>query len=112
MNKNFIIRDREAGNVIDSFNTLEEAQRELSIYEENDREEGIYKDDFYEIVLNPEVLTQIANHFVELYSDEIESVTPDMISEWWGMTCDQYGCSQENKGEVLSQIENEILTHI
>lgn len=50
MNTIFAIRDRESGNVIDKFNSLEEAQTELAKYEENDKQEGIYEEDFYEIV--------------------------------------------------------------
>ena len=46
----FAIRDRESGNVIDKFNSLEEAQSELARYEESDNQEGIYEEDFYEIV--------------------------------------------------------------
>lgn len=50
MKANYVIRDREAGNVIDKFNTLEDAQIELARYEENDKMDGIYEPDFYEIV--------------------------------------------------------------
>lgn len=58
--------------------------------------------------------TQIAKHFIDVYSEEVENneVTSDMISEWWGMTCDQYGTSQENKGEVLEDIEKAIWNEI
>ena len=46
---NIVIRDREAGNVIEHFNTVEEAQKELERYEEHDRKDGVYVEDFYEI---------------------------------------------------------------
>ena len=45
-----IIRDREAGNVIEHFNTLEEAEKKLAEYEEQDKRDNIYVKDFYEIV--------------------------------------------------------------
>lgn len=45
----FIIRDKEAGNIIDSFSTLDEAKRELAKYEHQDKKEGSYEADFYEI---------------------------------------------------------------
>lgn len=45
----WIIRDREAGNKIDCFTTLEEAKRTLKEYEEQDKIDGIYEPDFYEI---------------------------------------------------------------
>ena len=46
----YVIRDREAGNVIDTFCTYEEARAALERYENDDRDEGIYDEDFYEIV--------------------------------------------------------------
>lgn len=45
----YIIRDREAGNMVDYFDTLEEAQTALAEYEEQDKKDGIYEEDFYEI---------------------------------------------------------------
>lgn len=45
----YIIRDREAGNYIDSFATEIEAQEALRNYEEQDKKDGIYEPDFYEI---------------------------------------------------------------
>lgn len=58
----------------------------------------------------PEIINQAAKHFVEVYSEEIENneVTSDMIYEWWGMTCDQYGYSQENKSDVIDEIEDAV----
>lgn len=46
----YVIRDREAGNEITHFDTMEEAQAELERFEENDKTEGTYEEDFYEIV--------------------------------------------------------------
>ena len=46
----FIIRDREAGNFIDSFDSYEKAFTALNEYEAEDRAEGIYVPEFYEIV--------------------------------------------------------------
>lgn len=46
----YTIRDREAGNIIDTFCTYEEARQELDRYEEDDKANGIYTEDFYEIV--------------------------------------------------------------
>ena len=48
--KNYKIQDREAGNIIETGLTYEEAQAILAQFEENDKEEGIYEEDFYEIV--------------------------------------------------------------
>lgn len=46
----YIIQDREAGNRIDSFQSLEEAEKALSEYEESDKNENTYTPNFYEIV--------------------------------------------------------------
>lgn len=45
----YIIQDREAGNIISSFETLEDAEAELEQYEEEDKREGTWTPDFYEI---------------------------------------------------------------
>ena len=46
----WIVRDRETGTRIDIFDTLEEAERALKEYESDDKKEGVYTPDFYEIV--------------------------------------------------------------
>lgn len=55
-------------------------------------------------------LQQIAEHFTQLYAEEIAAneVNDDCIHEWWTMTCDQYGYSQEDKDEVLEEVQREI----
>ena len=47
----YVVRDREAGNVITQFKTMEEAQKELEKYEEQDKKDGTYSEDFYEIAV-------------------------------------------------------------
>ena len=47
--KNFIIQDSEAGNFIESFNTLIEAKNKLIEFENKDKKDGIYTPNFYEI---------------------------------------------------------------
>lgn len=47
--KEFVIRDREAGNVIEQYNTLEEARLALTKFKEHDKKEGIFIPNFYEI---------------------------------------------------------------
>lgn len=46
----YVIRDREAGNEIDEFETMDEALEELARFEEIDKMDGNYTPDFYEIV--------------------------------------------------------------
>ena len=49
--KTYTIQDKECGNPIDDFNSLEEAQDALKDYEQQDKEDGIYTPNFYEIIL-------------------------------------------------------------
>lgn len=49
----YVIRDREAGNEIERFATREEAEQQLAAYEEQDRADGTYEEDFYEIKALP-----------------------------------------------------------
>lgn len=45
----YIVRDREAGNEIERFETIEEARVALRKYEEQDKTDDTYEEDFYEI---------------------------------------------------------------
>ena len=45
----FKVRDRQGGNVIDSFDSLEAAMYTLNEYEDADKLDGIYEENFYEI---------------------------------------------------------------
>ena len=53
-NIKYITCDREAGNVIDEFATLSEAEAAICTYEEEDRANGCYEDNFYMIKVNEE----------------------------------------------------------
>lgn len=46
----YLIRDYEAGNLIESCNTLEEAQAIVRQYEKQDKADGTFTEDFYEII--------------------------------------------------------------
>lgn len=48
--KNYKIQDTEAGNFIEEFDTLQKAKNMLANYESQDKKEGVYVPDFYEIV--------------------------------------------------------------
>ena len=47
----YVVRDREAGNVITQFETMKEAQKELEKYIAEDEKDGVYVEDFYEIAV-------------------------------------------------------------
>lgn len=49
MKSKFYTRDAEAGNIIDSFNTYEDAEEAIRMYEEEDKQNGDYQQNFYEI---------------------------------------------------------------
>ena len=52
----YIIRDREAGNIIDTgIPTYDDAVRIVQEYEQTDKQENTYTDNFYEIVSESEV---------------------------------------------------------
>lgn len=42
--------DKEAGNKIEMFNSIEEAEKAIISYEEEDRREGTYTPNFYDII--------------------------------------------------------------
>ena len=44
----YVTRDREAGNVIDEFATMAEAEAAIEEYEAEDLKNGVYEPDFYE----------------------------------------------------------------
>ena len=46
----YIICDRETGTFVDEFETLAEAEAELTRFEASDKDDGIFEENFYEIV--------------------------------------------------------------
>lgn len=46
----FIVRDKEAGNIIDTFDTEAEANNAVAEYEANDMENETFEENFYEVV--------------------------------------------------------------
>jgi hypothetical protein len=50
MNLKYQIQDREAGNVIEKHLSLNEAEDILELMEREDRKDGTYTENFYEIV--------------------------------------------------------------
>ena len=61
-----VIRDREAGNIIDSFRTMDDAKKALAEYEEQDKKEWTYEENFYEI----------ATPLMDKLKEEIEEAWP------------------------------------
>lgn len=104
----YIIRDREAGNEIARFDSMEEAKAELKKYEEADKKEGTFTEDFYEIV---EQLLKVDFFSVQVnYTGEFDSYTQD---DWESMAqdracrCDPYDSTQEMPEDEAKKIEGE-----
>lgn len=57
--KPFVTRDREAGNVIDEFADLDDAKDAVESYEDEDRKNGDYTENFYE------VYNQLTNEIID-----------------------------------------------
>ena len=45
----YITQDREAGNRIESFDTLADAEHAIELYEVDDKQNGVYTPNFYEV---------------------------------------------------------------
>lgn len=63
----YTIQDREAGNYIDSFNTLAEAQKEIKKFERADKQHNAYTSDFYELMKYQAQQVADAEHFKNVY---------------------------------------------
>lgn len=46
-----VVRDREAGNIIEQVNSYDEGEEVLARFEAEDKAEGIYEEDFYEVAI-------------------------------------------------------------
>ena len=78
----YIIQDREAGNIIDEFKSLEEAQQELEKYERQDKQDKCYSRNFYEIVERQDrsdLVTYIRDNLDEIDVAEIDIAIDRMM---------------------------------
>ena len=67
----YVVRDREAGNVITQFKTMKEAQKELERYEAQDKKDGVYVEDFYEVA----VIDQIKEvHIMKIWKNDTSTM--------------------------------------
>ena len=48
-NMQWVTRDRKHGNIIECFDGKEDAEQAIISYEQEDKEDGVYEDDFYEV---------------------------------------------------------------
>lgn len=76
---NFFTRDKESGIIIDGFITLDEAKEAIREYEAEDKADGSYTDDFYEIVAFKDVAEY---HTEPMYASDKED--KDFLVRWEG----------------------------
>ena len=57
--KPYLIISRESGDVIEHSDTVSEAENIIREYETEDKDNGIFSDDFYEIIINPKFVRKI-----------------------------------------------------
>lgn len=62
----YIIRDREAGNIIEQVSTRKEAETVLKKFEEEDKQDGNYTEDFYEIVEESPEISEIVRNMTDM----------------------------------------------
>lgn len=73
----FVVRDREAGNIIDTFATREKAEEAIAMYEDEDRQDDCYTPDFYEVY---EMEEDMLNGIYEKNSYEVyDNVTEEIV---------------------------------
>lgn len=56
--------------------------------------------------MNTELLSQITTFFVNLYSDELDVITPDCIYEWWSMNWSNW--VEDTDQDIYNEIEKAI----
>lgn len=80
-NYRYAIRDTEAGNMIAKFETLEAAELELAAYEAEDKKDGTYTPDFYEVIELEEVSDDAAEIIDAGLYDAAVALMDDEIRE-------------------------------
>lgn len=80
--KTWTVRDREAGNEIDYYDSYEAAKEGLEMFEDSDREEGIYEKDFYEVAeIEKENYTLPLAKFLHIRYTNPSYTNPNMTAE-------------------------------
>lgn len=49
--KKYIVTDSQTNTFIDQFDSFEEAQKEIEKFERHDKSEGIFTENFYQIII-------------------------------------------------------------
>ena len=107
----FIIRDREAGNLVCSYSTREEAEKALAEFEAEDKKDGIYEPDFYEIINQDEKV--VVNLTTEEKLDRIGKMTAAELLDaldyyhrhWNPIDKDMWESRDLVKAEIIRRME-------
>ena len=78
MKKVYVIQNRETGTFIDRFEILDEAVEQLYNYEEENKRDGVYVEDFYEIV---EQVEHEDSDKVSIFASYIDDDTKKRVKE-------------------------------
>ena len=80
----FIIRDRETGTRIEAVETYGEALETIEEYEEEDRKDGNYIEDYYEIVSDKDTKYIVMDYRDgDLFTEEFDNVAEAVMSADW-----------------------------
>ena len=80
----FIIRDRETGARIEAVETYGEALETIEEYEEEDRKDGNYIEDYYEIVSDKDTKYIVMDYRDgDLFTEEFDNVAEAVMSADW-----------------------------
>lgn len=67
--RKYVVQERETGTILDDANTLEQAEEIVRAFEEADKNEGNYTEDYYEIVTREQLKEELPaslNEFVDI----------------------------------------------
>lgn len=79
--KKYYTADRATGTLIEGFDTYAEARAEIERYEANDKEDGCYEADFYDIVNEEHETIELSAKFLR----EQTGKTQKAFAEWLGI---------------------------
>lgn len=92
-------RDREAGNRIEWFSSYEEAEQAIKRYEDEDKKDETYEDNFYEIYEDDSIIKASEYNFKELVeqASNRNSTTEERMELWYWF--ERYGSVYSWNGE-------------
>lgn len=107
--KKFYTADRETGSHIEAFATYEEAQKAIEAYEDQDKQHGVYEENFFDIVDKNHCSIKIMYRWVELwdggvageYFESFENCKQDAIKHVKGVRWTKREMEKEKDNLVM-----------